>query len=162
MKSEHLIIDFPRTRRCHARPCGTNKKKELRFSTSSRLHIFEHQDVEASEVWYSDRDVKLMKVANRKAAMEVSARLSSRSSNGSITVTGLERLLTPKTLKKSYAVRQAVRAAVLEEQERQYRQGEEVDPIKIRSVAARYSAWSTKKAHTIALYTTNSLGKCDS
>ena len=172
MKSEQLIVDFPSTRRFHEASSPKRlpemSKTRLRFSTSSRLHIYERQEVKDSEIWYSDQDVKLMKVANRLAARDASAKLFSRSSQdahkntdpptstGCITVTGLERLLTSKSLKKSYATRRAVRAVVLEEQERQYRSGEE-DQIKIRSVAARYSEWSTKRAHTIALYTVRSL-----
>ena len=147
MKSEQLIIDFPSTRRFHEASLPTRlpemSKKRLRFSTSSRLHIYEHQEVKDSEIWYSDQDVKLMKVANRLAARDASAKLFSRSSQdahknsdpptstaGCITVTGLERLLTSKSLEKSYATRRAVWAVVLEEQERQYRSGEE-DQIKI-------------------------------
>ena len=89
MQSRELIVDFPSARRCH-REGSTSPtilqrpiKKVLRFSATSQLHIYERQGAKASDTWYSHQDVKMMKVANRLAAMEASARVSSRRSNGS-------------------------------------------------------------------------------
>ena len=102
----------------------------------------------------------------------VGTRITSRTSrrrevNVDATVlTGLERLLTSKIIKKTQAHRRAVRDAVLDEQDRQDNKDsdhaasstggtdedeEERNFLELARVSCKHTAWARKRAHTIGL-----------
>ena len=153
--NENLIVDFPDSttpRRC-SHPGAGSCQKILRFSAISEMRVYEtHSDINARDMWYSERDYKAMKQANTRAVQDVCQRLRCGDEVffvGAIT-TGLEKLMWPKINKRAVASRLSTRAAVLEEQERQYLSGED-DPNEISRVSRHHTRWARKSAHAIAL-----------
>lgn len=180
-----LIVDFPargRSRvRCHRDDDGLavpilpepptarlllakkKHKKSLSFDQTIDIQFFQRRDDETKEgAWYSERDYKAFKAANRRAVFEAHAKFRSTTSSSSVvdaslqesfadcTLTGLERILTPKVLKKSQACKAGCWRAVLGEQDRQDDEGVQ-DPIRIALASLRETGWAAKRAHTIGM-----------
>ena len=144
MKSD-LIVDFPSSRRRSSSSAGGGgpkpKKKRVSFARTSCMMFIPPLDdypdgpIDAREIWYSKQDYTAMKIANRQAVFDLHRRFRSRSIPGSqggahqtedvdeCILTGLERLLTPNTVKKSEACRRQCWDAVLDEQDRQDQTG---------------------------------------
>ena len=149
-----LIVDFP-NRSASASKSG---KKLVQFSPTSELKLFK-QDSSVEARWFSQKEYREMKMANRRAVQTAYRRYLSISSGNSSdwhepfdpsSMVGIENMLTPGLIKKSQAARERRLRAVLSEQERQDEAGE-YDPDKLAQVSQTFSKWSTKRASTIGL-----------
>ena len=119
-----------------------------------RPTLFEKHDNDSrTEIWYNDRDYKVMKRANVREAQSAHKILQELATSSDVNSTdsveelidpcimvtaGLENMLTSKILKKTYAVRKIHKKAVLNEQEKQYQAGVS-DPDRLASVSCIYS-----------------------
>mmetsp|Transcript_34361 Transcript_34361/g.63175 ORF Transcript_34361/g.63175 Transcript_34361/m.63175 type:complete len:188 (+) Transcript_34361:38-601(+) len=168
--ADDLIVDFP------SRGRRLSNCKSVRFSETVDVQLFERRiEVHRSELWYSESDYGMMKIANRRAVRDVRRTFlrqhisaSDRASSGcddsndhddSLNstesecleyglLTGLERFLLQSTIKKTHSGRTGCYVAVLAEQGRQAR-ARECDPQKIRRASRRHTEWARKRAHTI-------------
>lgn len=130
-------------------------------------------DTSKKILWYSDQDYKAMKIANRHAVVNVHRRFQKKNTHNNITeevgkeddldciLTGLERLLTPKIIKKSQSNRIQAWNAVLNEQQRQRtkysndRSESDIDNDngveELARVCRLKSEWASTRAHTIGM-----------
>ena len=163
----NLIVDFPRE--CNSK---------VRFSVLSDLWVYERCDDESvkRKVWYSECDFDRMKLEFKRSVQKKYAtsrcafagRSEADDSSGSASNEELEDpdphhggqdedsfdLLGPNVIRWVYAHREIHRRAVLEEQERQDREGE-CNPFNIASVSERYSQWSAIRAQRLSMRKTS-------
>lgn len=143
-----------------------HRTKTVQFSGDSILHVIEPKaDVEG--FWYSRRDHKVMGVLAKHDAAEARQSLfcllsdhpsiggggSARSVQESVTLTGLENLITANAIERTKECRARRLRAVLEEQERSKQDhpfGTD-DSVGIARVAFRHSESATKRAHKNAM-----------
>jgi len=157
-----LIEDFPQ----QGRRRGGLNRRFVRFSRTNRVQVFERVDgVDPGEVWYIDSDCRAMKADAKRAAHEVHRMLGSCTSPSRdvasfliraaeaeerITLTGIEKFLSPRLVEKAVRARTDLIEAVLLEQERQRRTGAR-DPHRLARAAERHTERSARRAHLIGL-----------
>ena len=129
----------------------------VQFSSTNEVCLFRHDDnVDASELWYTKKDYKAMRIATKRAIQAVHKKeLSIQTFQDASDVnkalndtTGIENLLTPGITKKVRAAREQCWDSILMEQARQDATGER-NPDKLSYVSKQCSAWSVKRAETI-------------
>ncbi len=173
-----LIVNFPnRGRRGSNSPaiwacCGSisTERKSVRFSHMVTVQSFDRCDAaRTNQMWYSESDFEALRIANRRNSRDVHERFRSRSiscrSNGvpidtdcvdveeclkNGTLTGLERFLSEKIIKKTISSREGCYNAVLGEQNRQNLSGE-YNPGRIRRASRRHTEWTRKRAYAVGL-----------
>ena len=143
-----LIVDFPK-RRCVA----TNKKtkKSVQFSATSQMVVVDRiDDTEASSVWYSHQEYKAIREANKQAVINLHQNYESLSSRQDLLdeLTGIENLVSLKTIKKIQGARISCINAVLEESQKQKTSGD-INPDRLASVSEHYSKSASKRAQSI-------------
>lgn len=155
-----LIEDFPKHRQ---NTFYGSKRKSVGFSETCDLRIFQcHDDIDERDIWYSEDDYKNMKSASKKAANVAHRVLGSHSMSDAnsavvealddyINLTGIERFLSPKSIKKAIAARTERTNAVMREQERQYWSGK-YDIHKLACESRRHTKWAIRRAHTIGMF----------
>eukprot|EP00579_Thalassiosira_antarctica_P000705 CAMPEP_0201875042 /NCGR_PEP_ID=MMETSP0902-20130614/7129_1 /ASSEMBLY_ACC=CAM_ASM_000551 /TAXON_ID=420261 /ORGANISM="Thalassiosira antarctica, Strain CCMP982" /LENGTH=150 /DNA_ID=CAMNT_0048402015 /DNA_START=235 /DNA_END=684 /DNA_ORIENTATION=+ len=147
-----IIVDLPSRRDSNSSIEGSNKKyMSVQFSQTIDIQLFEcHDDINASEIWYSELDYELMKIARKQAVYDLRRIIRSPIKTedlGNGILTGLERHLTPKITKKTIVSKVKGFNAVLVEQDRQNLSGE-YDQYKLRRVSRRHTKWVAKRAYT--------------
>jgi len=76
-----IIVDLPSRRDSNSSIEGSNKKyMSVQFSQTIDIQLFEcHDDINASEIWYSELDYELMKIMKKQAVCDVRRIIRSRS-----------------------------------------------------------------------------------
>ena len=154
-----LIEDFPQ----QGRRRGGPNRRSVRFSRTNRVQVFERVDsVDRGELWYTDFDCRAMKADVKRAAREAHLMLGLCSSprdvasslirevDERITLTGIEKYLSPRLVEKAVQARTDLMEAVLLEQERQWRTGAR-DPHRLARAADRHTERSARRAQLIGL-----------
>lgn len=142
-------------------------KRSVAFSEIMDVCIVSPTGGSAADRWYSDKDYKGFKVANREAVVEVHRRFRGGNDqprededvdDPSCLFAGLERLLTPRIIRRSQRARRECRDAVLDEQDRQYRESMTTneddgasycDWEELARVSRKTTGWSRSRARTI-------------
>lgn len=125
-------------------------KKSVQFSPLIDITFVETYDpneIDASELWYSDDDTAAMKHANLRAVQTFCLMLSSKSCDPNDDrvigmMTGLENLIFSSQVQQC---RMGCLRAVLDEQERQDDM-EIFDPDTLAKTSQQYSTWATRRA----------------
>ena len=153
-----IIVDFPQ-QRCNSSVGEKRVRNTVYFAPMNELRFFERNEkMDTGKIWYSNKEVKAMRIATVQAVKDTRKISLSRPSNQvdgadaleDCVMTGIENLLTPRIIKKSKARRSQCLSAVLEEQKRQDSSGE-YDPIELACVSNHYSKCSARWAHTIGM-----------
>lgn len=155
-----LIVDFPPDREPRA------KAKALRFAPMSELQLYYQSPDEfktfKSDLFYSDGELREMKIANTKTVQKLHRLYQALSSMGlgieeiskhldGLVIIGLENYLTLDLTRRLLRRRKERTSAVLLEQVRQGVSGE-ADPDEIARVSRNCSRWARKRAVTIASF----------
>ena len=131
IKMSDLIVDFPNYH--HVVP----RSKAVQFSIMTQIHFIANpiDDSDVCHRWYSSKDYKEMRAANKQVVRQVHKRYGTMSSSscpsdpsgndeqGDTYLNGIENILSPSVIKKTKVRRLQCTNAVLAEQERQYHAG---------------------------------------
>lgn len=132
-----LIVDFPHERR----------QRRCKFSSTSKLQVYErHDDDDTGRLFYSERDIRAMRLAHKRYVEEAHRRFLSLSRDNE------DDIFVPVSFSTATkAVRDRVRCAVLEEQARQDCLGE-YDPHRLAYTSEHHSRCAARNAHRVGLY----------
>ena len=148
--SDDLIVDFPQAPRLtQQRRVSFSPQIELKYVKNLAL------EVHKSELWFTDRDVKLFKVRMASTLKAISstmtmAQYAELNSNNTSAFLGLENYLSSTTPREIFRRRRAVATAVLAEHQRQSDEGM-CDPAAIARVSEAESEVSRRRARLIGL-----------
>lgn len=148
-----LIVDFPQ----RASPQQIKRRYNASFSETSRLKVVENLTCEyKSDLWYSEIEMNsfkyetalLLKKIKSVMPMAQYAELNVQSTS---LFMGLENHLTEQGCQRVVQRRKAIWKAVLQEQERQRREGISYDPESMSKVAQAESELSRTRAVIIGM-----------
>lgn len=153
-----LIVDFPQRLRISGEDQRRGPRRTVRFAPMSQIQVFERIDeANARKIWYSDRDYAAIRLANSRSVQELHA-LATHPDQAEVSqalaecaTMGFEQVLTPKLAKRTKANRVRCWGAVLDEQDRQDREGAS-DPMKIALASIMQTRKSSKRAHDIGKF----------
>ena len=112
-----------------------------------------HAESDATNLWYTEMDVKLMKWLHKRNIIDTHKRLSESSLEEcaeDLDVFGIESLLTPRLIEKKLENRRQHWDAVMEEQTRQAHSNKN-DPSRLARVAMKNSEWAVGRASVIGI-----------
>lgn len=145
------------------------RRDSVQFSHVATVKFYDRDD-ETCDKWHCVRDYNDMKIRRNGAIRELRLMFRSRRSSsderdsieeeseddddsdddGCICLTGLERFLTDKIVRKTISCRDGCMRAVLAEQRRQAELGES-DPHELGRLSEHHAEWSARRAHQIAV-----------
>lgn len=147
-------------------PSTKSIKKAVQFC-ANEIQLFEPQG-QAAQLYYSKDQYVLMRLDNDTAAADARKRLfqlqfSSTDPNSTeddleIDLNGIEHLVTPSIIDEVINSKIKCQCAVLQEQARQVKAGEN-DPDRIARASLIHSKWATKRALKIGLQHARSSGR---
>ena len=160
----NLFVDFIHRRRSSVN-ASDGTKKAVTFLPTVEIRSYKLSDEsDSSKLYCTKDDFKKFERARERAVKKLHRRhlslLSSSSSESQETskelgcillTTGLENILTPNIIEKSFEQTSAVRQAVFDEQKRQKESGYD-DPEMIALVSRKHSAWGAQRVIRIGSF----------